>query len=60
MQTHPLEHDQQQREYFARLLANTNGGAAAYRRAIRALTGDLPTWAQPRKPGRKKQLLHEQ
>lgn len=54
MTTHPLELNQQQREYFERLKTNTRGGAAAYRRAVAALTGSLPSWAVPKKPGRPK------
>ncbi len=46
---HPLEDRASEAAYFARQNPN---GAAAYRRAVKATTGSLPTWAQPQKRGR--------
>lgn len=46
--THPLEDRISEVEYFTR---QGRHGAAAYRRAVKATTGSLPTWAQPKKPG---------
>ncbi|MCF1444586.1 hypothetical protein ACI2VK_24135 [Ralstonia nicotianae] len=54
---HPLEHNAAERTYFTDQLPRTSTmAAAAYRRAVEALTGGLPTWAQRAKPGRKKEL----
>lgn len=51
---HPLEHNAVERTYFAEQLPRTStAAAAAYRRAVEALTGSLPTWAL-RAAGRKK------
>lgn len=41
--SHVLESDAAEREYFERQSKN---GSAAWRRAVRALTGGLPTWAR--------------
>lgn len=54
---HPLEHNAVERTYFTEQLPRTSTmAAAAYRRAVEALTGSLPSWAQRAKPGRKKAL----
>ncbi|WP_038754424.1 hypothetical protein [Burkholderia sp. ABCPW 111] len=50
---HPLEHNIAEAEYLARQSSN---GAAAYRRAVEATTGSLPTWATRQRAGRKKQF----
>ena len=47
---HPLEHHAEEASYFAK---QGEHGAAAYRRAVTAITGSLPTWAERHKPGRK-------
>jgi hypothetical protein len=49
--THPLEHRSDEHAFF---VANTSPSAvAAYRRAVEACTGHLPTWAERARPGRK-------
>ena len=53
MDTHPLEHNKQESAYAAQLKRNDPTALAAYRRAVEALTGGLPTWAMRGKPGRK-------
>lgn len=54
MNTHPLEHNEHERDYFKRINHPSTGlGVAAYRRAVIATTGALPSWAKPRKPGPK-------
>ncbi|MDR5772146.1 MULTISPECIES: hypothetical protein [unclassified Caballeronia] len=50
---HPLEHNTAEAEYLARQSSN---GAAAYRRAVEATTGHLPTWAKRSRAGRKKRF----
>lgn len=50
---HPLEHNTTEAQYLARQSSN---GAAAYRRAIEATTGHLPTWATRQRAGRKKRF----
>lgn len=51
---HPLESNAEQRAYFQQIKqALTGTGAAAYRKAVIATTGWLPTWCQYAKPGRK-------
>lgn len=58
MHPHPLEHNHEQRLYFQRIKPAIAGtGAAAYRKAVIACTGSLPSWAQPQKPGRKPKAL---
>ena len=53
-QVHPLEHNAAERTYFTESLSRTSTMApAAYRRAVEALTGSLPTWAQRQPVGRK-------
>lgn len=44
---HPLEDRTSEVEYFFRQGRN---GAAAYRRAVMATTGSLPSWAERKKP----------
>jgi len=46
---HPLEDRPSEAEYFAR---QNKSGAAAYRRAVTATTGTLPTWAKRKPAGR--------
>jgi hypothetical protein len=46
---HPLERNTLEYGYFFRQHAN---GRAAYRRAVVAITGSLPTWAEQKKPGK--------
>ncbi|MBB3213946.1 hypothetical protein FHW67_003252 [Herbaspirillum sp. Sphag1AN] len=59
--THPLEHNEVERHYFLYTLQKTSrSGPSAYRRAIEAATGGLPTWAMRGKPGRKQQSTKEQ
>jgi|GEM_PF-1044586 len=54
MSNHILENNQEARAEFERRLSNRNqGNVAGYRRAVQDCTGSLPTWAEPRKPGRK-------
>lgn len=54
MHIHPLENNLEQRQYFERIKVATVGtGAAAYRKAVIACTGSLPTWCQRQKPGRR-------
>jgi hypothetical protein len=50
---HPLEHNAAEAAYLARQSSN---GAAAYRRAVEACTGHLPTWAKRSRAGRKKRF----
>lgn len=48
----PIENNTDERHYFGLLKSVRNGeGAAAYRRAVQACTGSLPTWAQRKRPG---------
>ena len=52
--SHPLDGNEAERAYFARVAKPGTGlGAAAYRRAVLACTGSLPTWAEKQKPGPK-------
>lgn len=54
MEHHPLEFSQVEREYFEQ--CGTKGFSAlrgSYRRAIEALAGSLPTWAERAKLGPK-------
>ena len=52
MYEHPLEHHGQQRAYFERTKGAAAGaGVAAWRQAVVACTGFLPTWARKGKPG---------
>jgi hypothetical protein len=52
--THPLEFNEAERLYFNNTLQHTSRIApSAYRRAVEALTGGLPTWAVRAKRGRK-------
>lgn len=54
MNKHPIEQNTVERDYFRAMQRNTNGmGVAAYRRAMVACTGTLPSWAEPGKAGRK-------
>ncbi len=53
MQNHPLEHNTAERAYFNQTTGDYRSCRAAYRRAVEALTGSLPTWAQRAKRGRK-------
>jgi hypothetical protein len=51
---HPLERNEQEQAYFQQINKRSMGlGAAAYRRAVIACTGSLPSWCQRRKPGPK-------
>ncbi|MBV8271092.1 MAG: hypothetical protein JO067_02345 [Cupriavidus sp.] len=50
--THPLENDSSEREYFERISQHSNA-VGQYRRLTEKLTGYLPTWAARKKPGRK-------
>lgn len=51
---HPLENNSEQKSYFARIARPGTGlGAAAYRQAVIATTGTLPSWCQRRKAARK-------
>lgn len=51
---HPLEHNEVERQHFVSTLDCASPiGRSAYRRAVEALTGSLPTWAIRGKPGRK-------
>ncbi|WP_143322737.1 hypothetical protein [Candidimonas nitroreducens] len=53
MDKHPIEDNTREQDYFSLLKLDTNGTpAAAYRRAVQACTGFLPTWAERAKPGR--------
>lgn len=57
---HPLELRSEEAAYFTKQCPN---GAAAYRRAVEACTGSLPTWAARRpgvqhKPRRKPEPVH--
>lgn len=54
MYQHPLELNGQERLYFQSINrpASTRA-AAAYRRALIACTGSMPSWCQYRKPGPK-------
>ncbi|KAI3590240.1 hypothetical protein D9X30_4848 [Cupriavidus sp. U2] len=55
---HPLENNATERAYFTDTLPRTSTSAvAAYRRAVEALTGSLPTWAQRQRTGRKPRSL---
>jgi DNA invertase Pin-like site-specific DNA recombinase len=47
--THPLEFNAAEREWF---LKACNNYVTAYRRAVEALTGSLPTWAGRQSAGR--------
>jgi hypothetical protein len=52
---HPLESNAAEQQYFEKTLQGTARTApAAYRRAVEACTGSLPTWAKRSKPGRKR------
>jgi hypothetical protein len=54
---HPLEHNAIERQFFTETLQRTSRTSpGAYRRAVEALTGHLPTWARRAKPGRKPAL----
>lgn len=50
---HPLEFNAEERAYAAQAKATSTQGIAAYRRAVLATTGSLPTWLQRKRPGRK-------
>ncbi len=52
--THPLEGNADERDYAAGLRRTSPTALAAYRRAVEACTGSLPTWAMRCKPGRKR------
>ncbi|WP_157641767.1 hypothetical protein [Burkholderia ubonensis] len=52
---HPLEHNAGARRYFELLRARASRGpVAAWREAVEALTGSLPSWAARERAGRKK------
>jgi hypothetical protein len=53
MQNHPLEHNAAERAYFSQTAGDYRTCRAAYRRAVEALTGSLPTWAERAKRGPK-------
>jgi len=50
--THPLESSTDARGYYERTVSRNANAIAAWRRAVLATTGHLPTWAerQRRKP----------
>ncbi|MDO3506047.1 hypothetical protein [Ralstonia pseudosolanacearum] len=55
---HPLEHNQAERDYFTNSVVHCGtSAAAAYRRAVEALTGGLPTWAQRKPAGRPRKAV---
>lgn len=57
---HPLEHRSDVRAYFDGLRARASQGpAAAWREAVEALTGGLPSWAARERAGRKKRATPE-
>ncbi|MCL9849237.1 hypothetical protein RSP673_010480 [Ralstonia solanacearum P673] len=56
MKSHPLEHNTGERDYFEHSALHSNT-AAAYRRAVEALTGSLPTWAQRKAGGRPRKAV---
>jgi len=48
---HLLEHDKHAQDYFDKIQQYPSHNAtAAWRSAVRACTGSLPTWAQPKGP----------
>lgn len=54
---HPLESNKPAREYFAVLAERANKGPlAAWREAVEACTGSLPTWAARALPRRDKRV----
>lgn len=54
MSDHILENNQEARTEFERRRNNRDlSNMAGYRRAVKDCTGSLPTWAEPRKTGRK-------
>ncbi len=58
MHIHPLEHNDEQRLYFERIRKAAAGtGAAAYRKAVLACVGWLPSWAEKARPGPQGALL---
>jgi hypothetical protein len=58
MHTHPLEAHEGERAYFLRIKEyNSRSCMSAYRRAVIACTGNLPTWSKPQKPGRKPKVV---
>lgn len=58
MTIHPLEQNEEQRQYFEHIRKAVAGnGAAAYRKAVVACTGWLPSWAEKSRPGPRPVLL---
>ncbi|MDM5181681.1 hypothetical protein PO883_31370 [Massilia sp. DJPM01] len=54
MEHHPLEHNQAEKAYFEQSgIKGFKATRSAYRRAVEALNGGLPTWAERAKRGRK-------
>jgi hypothetical protein len=52
---HPLEANEAEQQYFQKVSrSKTRATPAAYRRAVEACTGSLPTWAMRGRPGRKR------
>lgn len=52
MEHHPLEFNQVEREFFEQCgIKGFSALRGSYRRAVEALSGCLPTWAERAKPG---------
>jgi hypothetical protein len=55
--THPLEENLLERAKFNTYVSSNE--RAAWRRAVEATTGSLPSWAARRRPGRKPAATHQ-